>query len=177
MSELERIFNIRLAYDCNCIGVQPCAHGSENCKPGTGGSLPVREGSEAAWTWLESWDACYKGYSMSDEPTAPYMPKFGPKCMCHPDLTRGMCCICFGALTPDNIYTDNDGVQWDHHRGTCAVLAGFYPDERSAAKAQQLIDHMHSLPHSSNERAQAVRDYYRFVSEVSTEDFYNTEAP
>lgn len=34
--ELERIFNIKAAYDC--IGVQPCVHGSERCKPGTGGS-------------------------------------------------------------------------------------------------------------------------------------------
>lgn len=33
---LERIFNIKPAYDC--IGVQPCVHGSETCKPGTGGS-------------------------------------------------------------------------------------------------------------------------------------------
>lgn len=36
MSELERIFNVRPAYDC--IGVRPCVHGSERCKPGTGGS-------------------------------------------------------------------------------------------------------------------------------------------
>ena len=34
--ELERIFTVRPAYDC--IGVQPCVHGSERCKPGTGGS-------------------------------------------------------------------------------------------------------------------------------------------
>lgn len=33
---LERIVNIRPAYDC--IGVQPCVHGSETCKPGAGGS-------------------------------------------------------------------------------------------------------------------------------------------
>lgn len=36
MPELERIFRVHPAYDC--IGVQPCVHGSENCKPGTGGS-------------------------------------------------------------------------------------------------------------------------------------------
>lgn len=36
MTELQRIFNVRPAYDC--IGVQPCVHGSETCKPGTGGS-------------------------------------------------------------------------------------------------------------------------------------------
>ncbi len=36
MSELERIFSVRPAYDC--IGVQPCVHGSESCKPGAGGS-------------------------------------------------------------------------------------------------------------------------------------------
>jgi hypothetical protein len=34
--ELERIFYVRPAYDC--IRVQPCVHGSENCIPGTGGS-------------------------------------------------------------------------------------------------------------------------------------------
>ncbi|OMC55353.1 hypothetical protein A5747_13235 [Mycobacterium sp. IS-836] len=36
MSTLERIVTVRPAYDC--IGVRPCVHGSENCKPGTGGS-------------------------------------------------------------------------------------------------------------------------------------------
>jgi hypothetical protein len=36
MSALERIVNVRPAYDC--IGVQPCVFGSETCKPGTGGS-------------------------------------------------------------------------------------------------------------------------------------------
>lgn len=36
MAALERIFTVRPAYDC--IGVQPCVHGSEKCKPGTGGS-------------------------------------------------------------------------------------------------------------------------------------------
>lgn len=36
MSELWRVFHVRPAYDC--IGVQPCVHGSESCKPGTGGS-------------------------------------------------------------------------------------------------------------------------------------------
>ena len=34
-----RIFNVRPAYDC--IRVQPCVHGSERCKPGTGGSHGV----------------------------------------------------------------------------------------------------------------------------------------
>lgn len=36
MSGLERIVTVRAAYDC--IGVQPCVHGSENCYPGSGGS-------------------------------------------------------------------------------------------------------------------------------------------
>ena len=36
MSVLQRIVNVRPAYDC--IGVQPCVHGSENCKSGTGRS-------------------------------------------------------------------------------------------------------------------------------------------
>jgi hypothetical protein len=36
VNELERIFHVRPAYDC--IGVQPCVHGSERCIPGTGGS-------------------------------------------------------------------------------------------------------------------------------------------
>ena len=36
MSDLERVFVIRPAYDC--IGVQPCVLGSADCKPGAGGS-------------------------------------------------------------------------------------------------------------------------------------------
>jgi hypothetical protein len=33
---MERIVKVRAAYDC--IGVQPCVHGSERCIPGSGGS-------------------------------------------------------------------------------------------------------------------------------------------
>jgi hypothetical protein len=36
MSDLQRIVTVRPAYDC--IGVQPCVHGSKTCIPGTGGS-------------------------------------------------------------------------------------------------------------------------------------------
>lgn len=36
MSDLERIVTVHPAYDC--IMVQPCVHGSDHCKPGTGGS-------------------------------------------------------------------------------------------------------------------------------------------
>lgn len=36
MSELERVFVVRPAFDC--IGVQPCVHGSLNCTPGSSGS-------------------------------------------------------------------------------------------------------------------------------------------
>jgi hypothetical protein len=32
----ERAFHVKPAYDC--IGVQPCVHGSKDCIPGTGGS-------------------------------------------------------------------------------------------------------------------------------------------
>jgi hypothetical protein len=64
MSKTERVFNIKAAYDC--IGVQPCVHGSKTCIPGTGGShgrhnaemhLTVR-GPEAEVTLVVStgWD-------------------------------------------------------------------------------------------------------------------------
>jgi hypothetical protein len=36
MDKLQRIVTVRSAYDC--IGVQPCVHGSKDCIPGTGGS-------------------------------------------------------------------------------------------------------------------------------------------
>ncbi len=36
MSDLQRVFTVKPAYDC--IGVQPCVHGSASCKPGSGGS-------------------------------------------------------------------------------------------------------------------------------------------
>jgi hypothetical protein len=35
-NQLKRIVTVRPAYDC--IGVRPCVHGSEACKPGSGGS-------------------------------------------------------------------------------------------------------------------------------------------
>ncbi|MCV7354474.1 hypothetical protein [Mycolicibacterium fluoranthenivorans] len=36
MSALERLVTVQPAYDC--IGVQPCVHGSDTCNPGTGRS-------------------------------------------------------------------------------------------------------------------------------------------
>lgn len=96
--------------------------------------------------------------------------------MSHPDLTSGLCCICFGGLDPETIYVDSDGTAWNHHRGKCAALAGIVPTEHQDEQ-DRLIGYMHLQSPGSEEHAQAVRDYYKFVDEVSKEDFYNMEGP
>jgi hypothetical protein len=91
--------------------------------------------------------------------------------MCSPELTRGICCICFGSLTPDNTLHDdlNEG-RGGVHRGKCAVLAGIYSDDDAAAEGEYLIRHMHNCAYGSRQHDKALKNYYAFVDRISTED-------
>lgn len=44
--------------------------------------------------------------------------------MCSPELTRGLCQICTGTLTPENTHVDRFDNTWDVHKGVCAIEAG-----------------------------------------------------
>lgn len=118
MAELERIFRVRPAYDC--IGVQPCVHGSETCKPGTVGShgrhnaemhLTVR-GTDAEVTLVIStgWDL----------PTVPARQRLNR----HQDCPNGL----FVEIhTARPRYDGQDGGA-PRADGTCKDWAGCYLD-------------------------------------------------
>ncbi|MBB3752478.1 hypothetical protein FHT44_004990 [Mycolicibacterium sp. BK634] len=93
--------------------------------------------------------------------------------MCSPELVKGMCCICCGTLTPENIYVDDAGVQWDFHRGKCAILGGVYSDPVHEAVGEALIKAFQSLPANSAERHLMNRIYYGFADLVADEDHFD----
>ncbi|MCG7607059.1 hypothetical protein [Mycobacterium sp. CnD-18-1] len=95
--------------------------------------------------------------------------------MCSPELTKGMCCICFGTLTPDNtLYDDLNEGRGGVHRGVCAILAGIYPDDQARETAERMIAEIHAQPPGDNE---VMRRYYRWVHEVAEADFYDNKGP
>lgn len=88
----------------------------------------------------------------------------------------GMCCICFGTLTPETAFIDHDYQMWDVHRGKCAILSGIIPPEHTA-KIAKLIDEIHSHQQNTPGKRRATTRYYRFVDSIAKEDFYNYEGP
>lgn len=97
--------------------------------------------------------------------------------MCHPDLTKGMCCICYGTLRPEttlfeDLYEGRGGV----HKGKCAILAGIVPEEH-VYESDHLIKRIHSAPPNSPRRRRAERDYYAFVDRIAEVDYYEDGYP
>jgi hypothetical protein len=87
--------------------------------------------------------------------------------MCSPELTRGMCQVCLGTLTPETTEPESDV-----HKGKCAVLAGISPPEHRE-RLDALIKFAHRWPHGSPQRDCAMRDYYRFVHSIAEVDHYD----
>lgn len=92
--------------------------------------------------------------------------------MCSPELTKGMCCICFGTLADDNIYIDDEGQRWDFHKGVCALLAGVAPAEHRV-ELDDLARQVRDTKNGSPANATAIRAYYGFVDSIAIEDFYD----
>lgn len=91
--------------------------------------------------------------------------------MCHPELTRGLCQICTGTLTPETTHIDRDGNVWDVHRGVCAMLAGECPPIH-AAKYWQYMERMHNA--STQEVRRVITNaFHKWVREVADEDHYD----
>lgn len=99
--------------------------------------------------------------------------------MCHPSLTVGMCCICYGTLTPDNtLYEDLHQGRGGVHRGKCAILAGIYPDSAAQFTCEALIKKMHAAPSPrSPEWNAAYRQYGAYIDRIITEDHYDMSGP
>lgn len=98
--------------------------------------------------------------------------------MCSPELTRGMCCICCGTLTPENtLYDDLNEGRGGVHRGKCAILAGVGLTPEQEIEAKHLIRHVHTCVNGSLQHKQATMDYYGFVDRIATEDHYDNSGP
>lgn len=66
--------------------------------------------------------------------------------MCNPELTKGLCQICTGTLTPENTHVDSFGNTWDVHKGVCAIEAGDFDAIPLHARVayQSLLGKVHS---------------------------------
>jgi hypothetical protein len=90
--------------------------------------------------------------------------------MCSPELREGICQICFGTLTPENTHRTEGGYLDDVHRGKCAILGGFVPEEhRHEADALIVLVWDATGP----AKAEAIKRYYAFVDSIATADFYD----
>ncbi len=88
--------------------------------------------------------------------------------MCHPSLTEGMCCICYGTVTPENVHPEYR----DLHRGKCAILAGVYPDPWCEITCEVFIQRMHAHPTKYGPEWNKIsQEYYRYIASVTDEDY------
>jgi hypothetical protein len=94
--------------------------------------------------------------------------------MCSPELYAGICQICFGTLTPENVHRGDDGYIDDVHRGKCAILGGFVPEEHRG-EADALIVSIWDA--TGPAKAEAIKRYYAFVDSIATADFYDDDSP
>ncbi|MBO0676733.1 hypothetical protein JRC04_04575 [Mycolicibacterium sp. S2-37] len=92
-------------------------------------------------------------------------------------MTKGMCGICYGTLTDETIYVDEDGQRWDVHRGVCALLSGRYPDDHTARALGTLIELSHEYAINSDRRKAIMKIYYELVHLIADEDHYATFEP
>lgn len=90
--------------------------------------------------------------------------------MCSPELTRGLCQICTGTLTPDNTYVDREGNMWDVHIGVCAIHVGQVPYGHEVAYGQYM-QRMHDAS-TQTVRQGIIKAFYKWVKEIADEDHY-----
>lgn len=90
--------------------------------------------------------------------------------MCSPELTKGMCQICTGTLTPDTIHVDRHGNVWDIHKGVCTMLAG----EVSMVYAVAYSQYMERIRKASSQevRRVIVNAFHKWVRQVADENHY-----
>ncbi|QGJ93701.1 hypothetical protein SEA_HANNACONDA_60 [Mycobacterium phage Hannaconda] len=90
--------------------------------------------------------------------------------MCSPELIRGMCAICTGALAPDNTYVDEFGNRWDLHKGVCAMHAGQVPPHH-APMYWGYVARIHNAP-TPEVRRVVTKSFYKWIKEVAEEDHH-----
>lgn len=94
--------------------------------------------------------------------------------MCSPELTRGLCQICTGALTPENTQVDRDGNEWDVHKGVCAIHAGCVD---AVPYRQRVVysRYMNRIKQASSRevRRLIIKGFYKWVEQVAEENHYH----
>lgn len=95
--------------------------------------------------------------------------------MCSPELTKGMCAICLGTVTPDNAFGNEMGLWEDLHRGFCAILAGIMPEEH-LEKSDNMIRRIHATVHGPA-RIVRTNEYYAWARSIAEEDHYDMGGP
>lgn len=93
--------------------------------------------------------------------------------MAYPDLTRGLCIICYGSLSDETRDESCSGV----HKGVCALLAGVGFTDEQQEFSYDLIADAHSEAPNSPARREATERYYRYIRGIATEDHYDTGGP
>lgn len=92
--------------------------------------------------------------------------------MCSPELTRGLCQICTGSLTPQTAHVDRDGNVWDVHKGVCAIEAGHVPDAH-AATYREYMNRAHNAA-TPDVRRRSIKAFKKWVREIADENHYLT---
>ncbi|OMC52530.1 hypothetical protein A5742_16405 [Mycolicibacterium fortuitum] len=95
--------------------------------------------------------------------------------MCSPELTRGMCQICTGTLTPDTTHVDRYGNVWDVHKGVCAIHAGEVPHGHEFTYGW-FMRRIHSAS-TQSVRQEIIKAFYKWVKEIADEDHYDMSGP
>lgn len=93
--------------------------------------------------------------------------------MCHPDLTRGLCQICWGQLTPETTFVDRDGNTWDVHKGVCAIESGA-PDAVPYFHQDKYWWYMKRINAASTAEVRRiiVRAFTKWIREIAEEDHH-----
>lgn len=95
--------------------------------------------------------------------------------MCSPDLYQGQCCICYGKLWPGTgLHEDCGDGRGGIHKGVCAILGGYYPNDELAYIGGMIIYFLHSMP-SGQERQDADNNYHKWVYSIAEEDHYSAD--
>ena len=91
--------------------------------------------------------------------------------MCSPELTRGLCQICTGSLTPENTFVDDDGNAWDEHKGVCAIHAGAI-DPVPYYHRPTYVRYLARIQRAKTQwtRQEIIKAFYKWVNSVAEED-------
>ena len=91
--------------------------------------------------------------------------------MCSPELTRGMCQVCYGTLLPENTHIDRYGNVWDVHKGVCAIEAGDMEVVSPYHRDTYLwyMDRIHEY-HPPDERQVIINQFKRWIREIAPEN-------